>query len=259
VLERNLNEIVRRHTVLWRLTYSLMETDMKRDNRTENKMYKAEPRRVVFEEDRLRPVYNERGIIAENYNDLQGLGVLASAKETYPLPKASDESTLRAVYQAAEIALLNLADVVARAAADLERETIGSAVVKVNWAHGFHRVLVRLIMMPHQLGVICDAGSPRGVLRICESPAFSEYVKALSWFDHSVVQCIESGDLQIETILAEWSLDSAEFNLIHLARICNHESTGNTIWLRYTCRLRYSPMRSSSLLRGCATRSTIEC
>jgi len=30
------------------------------------------------------PVYNERGIIAENYHDLQGLGILESTRHAYP-------------------------------------------------------------------------------------------------------------------------------------------------------------------------------
>ena len=64
---------------------------------------------------------NERGVIAESYHELQGLATLAAARATYPLPKASPESTLRAIFQAAEIALLNLADLLARATGDLRR------------------------------------------------------------------------------------------------------------------------------------------
>src|SRR5258708_7758018 len=100
------------------------------------------------------PVYNERGIIAENYHDLQGLGVLEAARQSYPLPKASGESTLRAVFQAAEIALLNLADVIARATADLDRKQFTNSTVKLFWARGFHRLLARLSMLPHELGTV---------------------------------------------------------------------------------------------------------
>ena len=39
------------------------------------------------------PTYNERGVIAENYYDLQGLGVLSAARQAYALPKGSPEST----------------------------------------------------------------------------------------------------------------------------------------------------------------------
>src|SRR5262249_44807438 len=160
----------------------------------------------IFVEDRVKPVYNERGVIAESYHDLQGLEVLKMAREAYPLPKASGESTLRAVFQAAEIALLNVADVLARAAMDVEHGMMNSAVTKMFWARGFHRLLVRLSMVPHQFGLMCDAGGRQGVLRICESPGFREYVRVLNLFDRNVLLRTEAGDLQIETAVAEQSL-----------------------------------------------------
>jgi tryptophan 2,3-dioxygenase len=173
--------------------------------------------------------YNDRGVIAENYYDLQGLGVLDAARAANPLPKASPESTLRTLFQAVEIALLNLADVMGRAAADVERGAPGSATVKLFWARGFHRILVCLSLMPQQLALSADGDGPRRVLRVRESPAFDEYLQVLGRFDRGVLHRIASGDLPFETALADRSLDSAEFNLIHLARICNHEST---IWER---------------------------
>ncbi|HZL96670.1 MAG TPA: hypothetical protein VFB99_23645, partial [Vicinamibacterales bacterium] len=80
----------------------------------------------------LPPIYNSRGVIAEHYSDLQGLPVLDAARRAYPLPMASVPSTLRAVFQAAEIALLNLADLMKRAAADVSSDQPGSAAVKLS-------------------------------------------------------------------------------------------------------------------------------
>lgn len=177
----------------------------------------------------LAPVYNERGIIAESYHDLQGLGVLRAAREAYPLPKASDESMARAVFQCVEIALLNLTDLVARAAADIEQGSLGSATVKMFWARGFHRVLARLSAIPRQLGLLRRASDPPGVLRIGDSPAFGEYLQAIERFDRAMLGRADAGDLPISATLADETLDSVAFNLLHLARICNHEST---IWER---------------------------
>jgi tryptophan 2,3-dioxygenase len=118
-----------------------------------------------------------------------------------------------------------LTDIVGRAATAIELGVTSSAVVKMFWARGFHRLLARLSLIPHQLGLMCDAGGSQGVLRIRESPAFREYIEALGCFDRSVLRRIESGDVEIETAVSERSLDNAEFNLIHLVRVCNHEST----------------------------------
>jgi hypothetical protein len=173
------------------------------------------------------PVYNERGIIAENYHDLQGLGVLESARHAYPLRKSSDESTLRAVFQAAETALLNLADVVARSIADLEQERFSTATVKMFWARGFHRLLTRLSLVPLKLGVHLPAPEESGTLRIHDSVAFQEYIANLHRFDRKVIHLIEAGALAPEAAIGEQSLDSWQYNFFHLIKICNHEST---IW-----------------------------
>jgi tryptophan 2,3-dioxygenase len=170
-------------------------------------------------------VYNARGVIAESYYDLQGLGVIAAARHAYPVPKASGESALQAIFQTVEIALLNLADIVNRAGADLDREDLGGAVVKMFWARGFHRVLSRLSMLPQQLSATKEPDEGYGFLRIADSPAFREYLQVLARFDRSLLRRVETGELRLENTVAEESLDSAEFNLVHLARVSNHEST----------------------------------
>jgi tryptophan 2,3-dioxygenase len=192
------------------------------------------PRRTAVSADPHEPVLNDRGAIAESYHDLQGLGVLAAAREAHPLPKATAASTLRAIFQAVEIALLNLADVVGRATADIENGTSSHGVVKMFWARGFHRVLVRLSLMPNQLGLATERNT-RGVLRVRESPAFQEYVDALRAFDSSALRLIHTGDFPAEMAIGERSLESAEFNLVHLARVCNQEST---IWERNLAEVR---------------------
>ena len=172
-------------------------------------------------------IYNARGVIAENYHDLQGLGILSQTRDEHRLAKASSRSSLRAVYQAVEIGLLNLTDITARAASDIERERHGSSLVKMYWARGFHRVLTRLSTLPHQLGLPlpdADGGTP---LRICESPAFQEYRVALNRLDCAIDRRVSSGALSLEQLLGNHSIDSSDVALLHVTRICNHEST---IW-----------------------------
>lgn len=168
-------------------------------------------------------VYNKRGIIAENYYDLQGLGVLDAARDSAPLPPGSLESALRSVLQAVEIAIINLADLLGRAVRDLDEEKYGTAMVKIFWMKGFHRVLGRLSVIPQQLGGISQ-GSPVCVLHIADSPGLSDYIEQLKNFDRAILALVESKKLPLIELVKNASLDSIEYNLIHLARIANQES-----------------------------------
>ena len=76
--------------------------------------------------------YNDHGVIAEQYSELQALPVLEAARDAYSLGTATAESTIRAIFQAAEITLLNLDDLVSRAATDIEQRAFGSAAVKMS-------------------------------------------------------------------------------------------------------------------------------
>ena len=177
-------------------------------------------------EDADGAVHNERGVIAERYSELQGLPVLDAARALYPLPPASAASTVRAVFQSCEIALLNLADLMRRAAADVAAGRTSLAMVKLSWARGFHRVLVRLSLMPQQLASPAAAAAA-GRLHIADSPGFAEYVDALAAFDRAMLCEIDAGRLPIDEALSDASLDRPLFALIHAARVANHEST---IW-----------------------------
>ena len=86
----------------------------------------------------------------------------ASPGTSTPIQKLSvPKSTLRAVFQAVEIGLLNLEDLLSRAASDLDRRQFGAAAVKMSWACGFHRVLVKLSVLPQQLALIGDSEENR--------------------------------------------------------------------------------------------------
>ena len=173
----------------------------------------------------LAGMYNERGVIAAYYAELQGLPVLENARASYPLPMASVESTLRAIFQSVDLALFNIADLMARATRDLQQGRYGPASVKISWAQGFHRVLIRLSMMPHQLALPGPASKAQGVLRITDSPAFHAFADQVRTYDQVLLQQIESGQLAVESLLLEHSLDNNQLNLIHLSRIMNQDTT----------------------------------
>lgn len=173
------------------------------------------------------PVYNEKGIIAESYRELQGLASLENARYEYPVQKASDQSTLRAVFQAAEVALLNLSDIMSRAKTNLDEEAFSKAAVKMFWARAFNRLLTRISVIPQQLAAVASSNHDKGSLKIQESPAFREYFEKLVSFDRKVMRLLECNALNAEVAIGDGSLDQWEFNLLHLIRVCSHEST---IW-----------------------------
>ncbi len=170
---------------------------------------------------------NECGVIAEQYSHLQALHVLEAIKEMHPLPKASYESSIRAIFQATEVALLNVADLVSRATVDVRSRQFGAAMVRMSWVRGFHHVMVRVSMMPSQLGGMLNTTGMSSELRIMASPAFQMYFESLRHFDSEMLGCIASGELPIESLLSEHTLDNSLLHLLHLTRICNHETT---IW-----------------------------
>ena len=149
------------------------------------------------------PVYNERGVIAETYYDLQGLAVLEGIRAAHPLPKASAESLCRALFQAVEIAILNLNDVVLRAVEDLREEAMDRAVVKLFWARGFQRVLGGLSLLPARLNGMMDGGRARGVVRLADLPAYIGYFSTLQQLDAAVEALIQSGVLNTERAMGD--------------------------------------------------------
>lgn len=171
---------------------------------------------------RPEPARNARGVIAENYYDLQSLGLVERARRDRDFEPATSFSHLRTLLQGAEIALYNLADLLRRAA-----DGPGQAV-KLGWISGFHAVLAALGAAGSTFTAAETAPGSAGV-RLRESPAFREYVDALRRFDDAMRARAEGGTLDLACVLDRSSTDSAEFRVVHLARIANHQST---IWER---------------------------
>jgi hypothetical protein len=169
-------------------------------------------------------LYNDHGPIAEQYSELQAIHLLEAARKVPVLESASPASTLRAIFQAAEIALFNLEDLVSRATVDVGRRGFGKALVKMLWARGFHSVLVQISLLPHQLGIADGDRGDRGYLRIGESPASHAYFESLRSLDSAVFRCVDTGALPVEELIGGRSLDTNELYLLHLIRVCNHET-----------------------------------
>ncbi|MGI9308277.1 MAG: hypothetical protein ACR2P6_03375 [Gammaproteobacteria bacterium] len=173
-------------------------------------------------------VENTRGVIAQTYHELQAIGVLERSRQAYPLNLASPEIALRAIFQCAEVSLLNLEDLIRRATNDIAADNVDGAVIKLSWARGFHRVMVRLSALPYELGdQVVDTNATHS-LSINQSPAYKKFLAAMQSIEAAVEHRIESGQLDLEKVIAEESLESTSFRILHLLRLMFHE---HSIWL----------------------------
>ena len=171
--------------------------------------------------------YNEHGVIAEQYHQLQAIHVLDEARERYPLPRASSVSMIRAILQSAEIALLNINDLMVRAVNDAQSKRFGPLAVKLLWARSFHSVMVRISSLPQKLGLVPEDKEGGSQLSIFDSPAFKMYAETLKIFDEQVLFSIDKGDIPLSDLIGQQSLDNNQMLCMHLVRLCNHETT---IW-----------------------------
>jgi tryptophan 2,3-dioxygenase len=168
---------------------------------------------------------NDRGIIAESYHELQGLGLLKEARDAIALPNASTISTLRCVLQCAEIALLNLSDLMSRAADDMAYGRIDRASTRLSWAIGFHRILSWLSALPHATGL--PLGGEHAVSTLCmrESPAFREFLGNLLRFDNEFrLTTCRQPTFPLGAI-ENRSVDDSSLRLVKAILLCNHEAT----------------------------------
>ena len=174
---------------------------------------------------------NERGIIAQHYHELQSLDLVEAARAARAMERASEESWIRTVLQAAEIGLYNMADVLARAAQDLGASDLDGCATKLSWLRGFHRVLTRLSAATTTYTHWRTASRPDShhLVRVADSPALGEYLVAQRQFDAALRSWWDTSKRPPEAALAAERLPSARFSILHLARIINHEAT---IWER---------------------------
>jgi tryptophan 2,3-dioxygenase len=177
-----------------------------------------------------RPTFsNERGVIAEQYAQLQAIHILAQARALCPLPRASHESLIQAIFQAAEIALLNLHHLMQRALSDVQAQRFGPLACKLSWARSFHTILLHLSFLPQKLGLVPETAGDGEDISILASPAYQAYAEAVKAFDQQMLATIHKRKISLLHVIGQKSLDDDQMRCIHLLRLCSHETT---IWER---------------------------
>ncbi|MFI8353926.1 hypothetical protein [Streptomyces cyaneofuscatus] len=174
------------------------------------------------------PPRNELGAIAPSYDHLHRIDLIAAAKEKFPTEPGSYASTVRAVLQASEVSLLNLARLTGRAREAVGRRDLATAARFLHWSMGFHRLL-------RGLGSVCqEAQSLYGstarpgtrLADLAETAGCESYVDELRAFDDEVrCSLLVSDPLTVRATIATAGTDDALYRLLHSIRICSHDAT----------------------------------
>jgi hypothetical protein len=167
---------------------------------------------------------NERGVIAEHYYSLHSIASVEASRDASAFAPATPESRVLGLVQASEIALYNLADLLARAAGDLEAGAFDRCATKLCWARGFHRVLVRLSLAAIRAGEIAGNPLPEELWRVEATPAFAEFLPALERFDETLRGVEERHEIDAVGTFAGAAPGDPVFAILHAARIANHDS-----------------------------------
>jgi hypothetical protein len=178
-------------------------------------------------EQHIGTVENERGVIAENYHELQGLAAIEEVREASPFEPGTADAVLLSLYQCAEIALYNNADLLGRAAADIAAGEGAACATKLSWVRDFHRVLLRLgsaAVHVTTYGQTLADGPHYAPWPIEQTPAFSAFFAALRQYDAALAAAVSGGDLDLFGTLSSSTVGDADFTVVHATRTANHDT-----------------------------------
>ena len=168
------------------------------------------------------------GPIAESYDQLHRIDLLAAAIANRGVPQASYAAVACAVMQASELCLLNISRMADRTRAELLGGEVTAASIQVQWMGGFHRVMRKLggtmFAVRSLFGVDATHFSAR--TGIAETAGYRSFVASLEKLE----DCLKTSILsdrgpEVREKLATGHLDDALFRVLHLLRISYHDAT----------------------------------
>jgi len=168
-----------------------------------------------------KPRENAFGRIAETYDELHGLHHLRKAR-AWAAVQPSRETALRTVYQAAEVALLNLSDLTRRAARDIDGNNLSKASIKLTWVIEFNRLLASLARIPDRFPIancsigVKQSGGFRG------SPALAQHLRSMRDFDAAVAAWIGRRNTTYESLIMEEPTPGTAGFVVHQAKLAAH-------------------------------------
>jgi len=171
---------------------------------------------------------NGRGPIAASYDELQAIDLLKLARAATEVPKRSRASALRAVLQAFELLLLNLADLCRRATTDISRGDLDRAAVKSDWCAGLNKLCADLSLVACSVAPEYQ-GSSSSPIGFRDSPALAAYVACIRALDEATAELVDARRAYVDEMVANASSDAAIVRFLHNVGVCCHEGA---IWER---------------------------
>ncbi|WP_394392581.1 hypothetical protein [Shewanella woodyi] len=171
---------------------------------------------------------NALGKIAESYDELHNISVIQQAKNYYQLPLGSYNSTIKAIFQSAEVALQNLIRLTRLASCKIAQDDINSAMKYVKWSRGFHQLLESLGSAAFNIQTFFPAQCVQRTARLSikDSPTLKEYVCVVSEFE-SIFEAKFLSKTEKNNLLNTIGLTSHEdvvYSIVHSLRILVHDA-----------------------------------
>ncbi|WP_330283716.1 hypothetical protein [Streptomyces sp. NBC_00588] len=170
----------------------------------------------------------ELGPVADSYDQLHRIDLLGEARAARGVQEGTYDSTVCAVFQASEVALLNLARLARRTQTCLLADDIPTASRYGQWALGFHRLLRKLGTATFtNRSVFGSAVSDRtATLSIAESAGYAAYVDAHQELeDAAKASLLTAAPETTRTAIATKSIDDPLYRVLHGLRIGCHDAT----------------------------------
>lgn len=174
------------------------------------------------------PQMTALGAVAESYDQLHRIDLIAQARADRGVASGSYESFVCAIFQAADVALLNLSRLADRTAAAVDRGDIATAARYAQWSVGFHRLL-------RHFGVAqFDARSAFGArpgpdtitVSIADSRSYRTFVDAAGRLDAVVNRVLlQPQQTAIRETIATKSIDDSLYIFLHCLRTVSHDAT----------------------------------
>lgn len=132
-------------------------------------------------------LYNHVGYVATTYRLVQNIDALTQARESYPIAQPNYTSAIKALFQGVEVALINMAALLNRAADLLQAGKTEEACELVLVFNGFNKSMTQLSRIPGELGGCdCMEQAPL-ILSIADSANYEPFLLAKMSFDKALL------------------------------------------------------------------------